>query len=301
MIYRIWIISIIIILLNITSISLGGESNNSSLYKIGTSFEKINKNDKIKLFRFIHSPKNDKRFTTKTINNTTIRKDSQGYTIEDLLIFDNDTLITVIEGNKGENGLIFRRCWNPEGSKLAYTKGDYSKGDRLIGHEIWIYDIEKRRSIPIVTGLNDKYLMEINWAEFDNNLYVWDYRKVYRVDFEKKELILTEYKGINFSPDGSFYYDSTGEGEEGRLYRRETNEVIWNSYPENSFLNQPMGWGKNKKGETLLYVVYGSYKAGIVNCETGELKVFENPKRGFMQPEFIGENVIWNEKELRKK
>jgi hypothetical protein len=54
-----------------------------------------------------------------------------------------------------------------------------------------------------------------------------------------------------------------------------------------------MGWGKNKKGETLLYVAQRTSKAGIVNCETVELKVFENPKRGFLQPEFIGENVIW--------
>jgi len=232
-------------LLSICSISFGTESNESNLYTIGASLESINKNSKIKLIRFVHSPKKQSRFAAIAFDRTGKKKDSRGYSINDLLIFENDTLASVVKGDTGENGLIMIYCWNPKGTILAYIKGDYGITERLVGHAVWIYDVENRKSIPIVTGLNDKHLMEINWAEFDNNLYIWDYQKVYRVDFEKNELVLTEYQGINFSPDGSFYYESGTEGgEEKILYRRETNKVVWNSYydyPDDPFLNSFMG------------------------------------------------------------
>lgn len=281
---------ILVFLSFIFSISFAQELDKFTLYKKGASFEEI-KNDKNTAVKWLkYSPNNKSRFSTTAYDRTEKRKDKWGHGIYDLLIFDNDSLVFSTEG------VFSGHCWNQEGTKLAYINGEFDGADRMDGNSVWIYDVEKEELIPVVTGLQEQYLRNLNWAEYDGNLYVQSLQigdKVYIVDIEEKKLIETEYHATNFSPDGKFYYDGPLEGEKGDLYKREANELIWSNYPEHPFLNMFVNWSKNKKGETLLYITGTFNEAVIYNCEIEELKFFKSPQQKLMIPVFEGNNVRW--------
>lgn len=272
-------LTIVLFLLCIFSSALAQETDNSKMYETGLLYADMKYDDNLKLHGALHSPKKPGRLVVKANNRNKIRRDSQKRLLEELLLFDDDTLVTVIAEKEGDNGMIKSYTWNSEGNELAIIKGEIGKSDLLEGNEIWIYNAEKQKLISVITNTKDLYLTDIKWAEFDGYFYVKSLavpREVYRVDIENKELIPTGYHATNFSPDGKFYYDDLGGGEAGRLYRREANELIWSNYPEKPFFNRFQKWDKNEKGETLLHIK-GNRASGVLNCETLELDYFKYP------------------------
>jgi len=81
----------------------------------------------------------------------------------------------------------------------------------------------------------DKVAYEINWAEFDNKVYLVTYkrafnyvRRIFQYDPLTEKMTLTDYQGIDFSPDGEYYFvPSNPEAEtEFQLYETATNKEI---------------------------------------------------------------------------
>ncbi len=135
----------------------------------------------------------------------------------------------VFSGLTNVNDLV----WDLDGEKITYIEGrvdpDYPLGKKVIS--LVISTGEKNLILP---ESPDKVFENLAWASFDGNLYLeitvklkhgW-HRGVFRFDFEKKEEIPTPYFGLNFSPNGKYYFVESEEGSTARLFLRETNEEI---------------------------------------------------------------------------
>lgn len=208
-----------------------------------------------------------------------------------LYIFEDSILVRIIPGR------IVKSSWDPQSNRIAYLEADPKKKLYFEGRYLSIYDTITD-SLDLIIDSEGEFLWEVVWAGFDGNLYVWTSSfkngwRVQRVDLESKKLIPTQYRGIYFSPDGRFCLKPGWEGSETVLYRCDNNKVVWNSFESyHPYMGNFMGWGKSRKGETLLYLMDGQFNIGIVNCDTGELKFFKRPRQG-VNPVFEGENVIW--------
>jgi len=130
-------------------------------------------------------------------------------------------------------------AWSPDGSKLAFIAGTYYEGG--IGFKptnAGIFDIVDG-SIRAITSdfpheSRNRYDgpgIEISWARHDGNIYIHDFdygagNYRYNVHSGKSEPV--NYKGIDFSPDGTYYLgDWRAEtNTRPRLYLTATNEDL---------------------------------------------------------------------------
>ncbi|MCH7575089.1 MAG: PD40 domain-containing protein [Candidatus Marinimicrobia bacterium] len=124
-----------------------------------------------------------------------------------------------------EDGLKF--AWSPDGNKIAYVTYDLNDADYTYKSPtgLWIYDLEtgERRRIS-------RYAQRLKWAEFDNNLYFTQSLDVLRYSSESGVIDSTDYAGIDFSPDGQYYflrYDPM-ISHKRQIYDTATNEVFLN-------------------------------------------------------------------------
>lgn len=211
----------------------------------------------------------------------------------ELLIFERDTLVQVIPG------ILMDHVWSPDGNTLVYMMAGQPRETHNWANQIGIYNAKTKTSEVIIADVESQYsrplyLKSLNWAEFDNQIYVYttsDEESVFRLDFDSKQLISTDYKGIMFSPDGDYYFNHDLEIPV-IVYRRETNEVIWDGESTHPwFFGQFIAWHKNEQNETELYLRSWS-RVAVVNCTSGDGKIIPAPRKG-AQPRFVNGHLTW--------
>lgn len=215
------------------------------------------------------------------------------YVRQDLLVFERDTLIQVIPG------ITIDHVWSPNGNTLVYMMADQPRETRNFANQIGIYDAKTRTHEVIIADAQSQhsqplYLRSLNWAEFDGQIYVYNVspkERVFRLDLDSKGLILTDYKGIMFSPDGDYYFEHSIEGVPVVLYRRETNEEIWDGESIYPWFLDFIAWHKNEWNETEWYG-WNGYSVALVNCASGEVKIIPAPRRG-AKPRFENGRISW--------
>jgi len=173
---------------------------------------------------------------------------------------------------------IHQYVWHPQKDIIAYVKvnnNNYSD-HRVKFLGIWLYDV--------ATGVKGKLCdegYEVQWAKFDNSLYVLaDYRqegefpRVKKWDDALNKLVETPYKDFNFSPDGKFYFYSAYMGPKDLLYDRETNKEITNDYTclREALSYQFDKWMSNSVLKILSYSGKAGTGSGILDCTNGTLR-----------------------------
>ena len=212
---------------------------------------------------------------------------------QDLLVFERDTLIQIIPG------IAIDHVWRPDGNALVYMMADQPRETRNFANQIGIYDAKTRTSEVIIADVQSQYarplyLRSLTWAEFDGQIYVYnvsDTEPVFRLDLDSKRLVLTDYKGIMFSPDGDYYFSHSREGVPVVVYRRETNDVIWDSESAFPWFTGFIAWHKNQQNETELYL-RNSRSVAVVNCTSEEVKIIREPRQG-AKPHFENGSITW--------
>ena len=124
---------------------------------------------------------------------------------------------------------VRRYAWSPEGDQIAYITGRFTEDG--VGFETtgaWLYDIESKQATQIHEGG-----LDIQWALWDNNVYIYDPANeefpesiVYRFDVAEGSAGRTSFKGIYFSPDGTYYYDPGYDAASIRIFRTQTGEQV---------------------------------------------------------------------------
>ncbi len=211
----------------------------------------------------------------------------------ELLIFERDTLVQVIPG------ILMDHVWSPDGNILVYMMADQPRETHNWANQIGIYNAKTKTSEVIIADVESQYsrplyLKSLNWAEFDDQIYVYttsDEEPVFRLNLDSKQLILTDYKGIMFSPDGDYYFNHSLEGEPVVVYQRETNDVIWDSESAKPWFLQFIAWHKNERNETELYLRSWS-RVAVVNCTSGNVQIIPAPRKG-AQPRFVNGHITW--------
>ncbi len=209
-----------------------------------------------------------------------------------LLVLERDTLVQVIPG------ILIDYVWSPDGNTLVYMMADQPREVHNFANQIGVYDAKTRTNEMIISNVEFQYgrplyLQSLNWAEFDNQIYVSttsNEEPVFRLDLDSKQLVLTDYKGIMFSPDGDYYFNHNLEIPVV-VYRRETNEVIWDGESPYPWFTQFIAWHKNERNEIELYLQDWSVVA-VVNCTSGDVKIIQAPRRG-AQPRFENGRISW--------
>lgn len=217
----------------------------------------------------------------------------EGIFRQKLLVLERDTLVQVIPG------ILIDYVWSPDGNKLVYMMADQPRETHNWANQIGIYDAKTKTHEVIIADVEFQYgrslyLQSLNWAEFDNQIYVYttsSEEPVFRLDLDSKQLVLTDHKGIMFSPDGDYYFSHSIEGVPVVVYRRETNEVIWDGESIYPWVTQFIAWHKNERNETELYLQDWSVVA-VVNCMSGDVKIIQAPRRG-AQPRFENGRISW--------
>ncbi len=213
---------------------------------------------------------------------------------QDLLIFERDTLIQVIPG------IAIDHVWRPDSNALVYMMADQPRETRNFANQIGIYDATTKTYEVIIADVQSQYarplyLRSLNWAEFDGQIYVYNVSKkepVFKLDLDSKRLILTDYKGIMFSPDGDYYFKHSTEGDPVVLYQRETNEEIWHSESTWPWFLEFVAWHKNEQNETELYLRNSVFGIAVINCASGEVKIIRAPRKG-AKPRFENGIISW--------
>jgi len=93
--------------------------------------------------------------------------------------------------------------FSPDELQVAMIVGKYQDGPYIPQHII-IYNFETKESRTI-----DHEANEIWWAHHDGNIYLKGrgFAPAYCYDVKNREIILTEYKGVFFSPGGTYYFN----------------------------------------------------------------------------------------------
>ena len=98
---------------------------------------------------------------------------------------------------------IFDIVFSPDELQVAMVVGEYREGP-YIPQDIIIYNIETGESYSLNHKAN-----ELFWANHDGNIYLklGGMFPAYCYDVKTRQLNVTDYKGIFFSPDGTYYYN----------------------------------------------------------------------------------------------
>lgn len=213
---------------------------------------------------------------------------------QDLLIFERDTLIQIIPG------ITIDHVWRPDSNALVYMMADQPRETRNFANQIGIYDANTRTHEVIIADVQSQYarplyLRSLTWAEFDDQIYVYNVSEtehVFKLDLDSKQLVLTDYKGIMFSPDGGYYFKHSTEGDPVVLYQRETNEEIWHSESTWPWFLEFVAWHKNEQNETELYLRNSVFGIAVINGTSGEVKLIRAPRKG-AKPRFENGSISW--------
>ena len=271
-----------------TAIEIGDVGNMLRIGIAKHNVEKMIDNNRSYILS-LHKPASNERLAVK------FRERRGGrYVRQDLLVFERDTLIQVIPG------ITIDHVWSPNGNTLVYMMADQPRETHNFANQIGIYDAKTRTHEVIIADVESQYarplyLRSLNWAEFDGQIYVYTTSKkeaVFRLDLDSKGLVLTDYKGIMFSPDGDYYFNHSIEGEPVILYRRETNEEIWDGESTWPPFYEFIAWHKNEWNETELYLRNAGVGIAVVNCASGEVKIIRAPRRG-AKPRFENGRISW--------
>ena len=263
--------------------------------EVGATFEKIFSSDRLNSIVINFSSSEEKDRTA--VFSTQMKKSGSFKTIE---AYSPPPRFFSIIDNKGK--VIFEKefqdvksySWSPDGEKLAFIEGIYGRSenpDNSSGIIVWEVNPISGTSRKLYEAQKDEHLGRLTWAKFDNNIYVQLYRKlqysyqrgVFRLDVDKQSLIPTNYKGLNFSPDGNYYYWQPTDAR-GRLYNRVTNEEI--PLSGNGLVTDLMSpyfiiidWiSENDKTYAIAKDASLSYVYWRVECETGICTKFSTPE-----------------------
>lgn len=116
-------------------------------------------------------------------------------------------------------------AWSPKGDKIAWISGIRIEGkDVPISFGIHIYDFRSKQKKQLTTSSD----VDVRWASFDGNIHAQTRMGnppfvIYDPMTGKQEI--SQYRGIDFSPNGEFYYlRYDGEGRMfDKLYERASN------------------------------------------------------------------------------
>lgn len=165
---------------------------------------------------------------------------------------------------------VYRYSWAPDGGSIAYIVGNYREGGLgFTPSSIWVYQMKESvaRKLPCLGH-------DLSWAERDNCVYVWAIEPgkgdcVYEYSPTDGQAIESTHKGIDFSPDGKYYYAPQYEGGPFRLFLSATDEEITNRVRcvpiDDDF--GPSGWLTS----SILLVpvrIYGANRDTLVNVES---------------------------------
>ncbi|MFH2049638.1 MAG: hypothetical protein ABIJ12_09345 [bacterium] len=167
---------------------------------------------------------------------------------------------------------IKKYVWSPDGNEIAFLTFNPCDPDYQYKCPtgVWAFDIATSNMKKICDRAT-----EINWAQFDSAVYLYNLGVVTRWDPITEKLDTTEFKDIYFSPDGKYYLRLwKDEGKPIQLYNTITNELEFNikiykqllpiddfaeQFPQNigelwssHDLEYPHGWVFNK-GHYLLF------------------------------------------------
>lgn len=135
--------------------------------------------------------------------------------------------------------------WSPDGSKLAYITGLDYEGFGFKPTGLWVLEMKSK----IIKKLDPVRGYDVNWAQFDNHIYVTDFRVVYRYSPKSGRRERTNYKGIYFLPDGEYYFRKGREGGSTALYLTRTNEDITPTFSSSDKIlsGNKIKWSSNGK------------------------------------------------------
>ena len=135
------------------------------------------------------------------------------YYVNSLTIINSDGQV-ITKLNKD----VQKIAWHPNGKIIAYITGSYSE-DGSWGFRpeaLYVFDVKTGKEKKI-EGI--RYPIVLQWIRGDgsNPLFIRDAyqidgkRIVYKYNVQKEELTPTKHKNINFSPDGKYYLQYSGE------------------------------------------------------------------------------------------
>jgi hypothetical protein len=104
----------------------------------------------------------------------------------------------------GEKSIV-EASWSPDGGKLIYTQGDLIEAEPYASHGLYLFTLSDNESQRLTSSGRNPV-----WAEFDGNIYYWDYdegymRHVYCLNPTSGEISKTRHKGNMFSRKGNYY------------------------------------------------------------------------------------------------
>ena len=188
-------------------------------------------------------------------------------------------------------------------------------GDRSPATEIGIFYADSLKHEKLIDlSKQIGYINRVQYIKFTNKVYLRKPGKeIFQLDVENKQLLPTNLKGLNFSPNGRYYTNFSYEGEPISLYERTSNTIIWEG--DNSekteeklrFLSH-LKWPGDEyetstwhvdEDMTYLYLknMYGVAK---INCSTGQVDEFYKRPGKTMEPVLDNGNIQWKELNVPK-
>jgi hypothetical protein len=220
----------------------------------------------------------------------------EGFHDAKLMVFKNDTLIYSIKN------LAKDYCWIKD-NNLIYLLTDtiIAAGLGAPATEIGIfYSDSLTHETLIDLGTKDTYLTHVNYTQFNKKVYVKNLNRVpevFELDIKNKQLIPTNYKGLNFSPNGRYYTNFSYEGEPISLCERTSNTIIWegkNSIDAEEKMRFLEFFSWYLDGETTFLYLQNRYGVARINCRTGEMvKFYTKPERGMKPVLKSNGNIQW--------
>ncbi len=147
--------------------------------------------------------------------------------------------------------------WSPDSRFLAYTTGDLKQTYTLQSSGTWLYD----QLLKTSTQIHDKGHF-VAWSQNGHNLYIWDESDarplVLRYDITTQKSVLTDYRGIYFSPTGRYYHGepSPKRGTTPEIFDAQNNRPILTHRPRIAALivsARIVGWAS--EGDVLILEV----------------------------------------------
>ncbi len=122
--------------------------------------------------------------------------------------------------------------WAPNGNRIACIEGEWSEDARhgFISTGAFIYNVDDGTETDI-----DEQPYFIDWSSHDGNVYLYCYDRkcengfcVYRYDATRGEMEVEPYRGVHFSPDGTFYLGIPEEWNhfQWEIYKTRNNKNV---------------------------------------------------------------------------
>ena len=210
-------------------------------------------------------------------------------------------------------------CWIPNENKLIYLVKDtiLAAGIGAPATKIGIFYADSLKHETLLDlSTKETYIYRAQYVPSNNKVYLRNAlgnSEILQLDVENKQLLPTNLKGLNFSPNGKYYTNFSYEGEPISLYERTSNTIIWEG--DNSekteeklrFLSH-LKWPGDEyetstwhvdEDMTYLYLknMYGVAK---INCSTGQVDEFYKRPGKTMEPVLDNGNIQWKELNVPK-